>query len=57
MKEYKVSLSVKITDEILVEANNPIDAADIGKELFLDKLTGEEAIKLIEDNLVANEVE
>lgn len=56
-REYNVYVCAKITDEILVEAKNSIDAADIAKEIFLDELVGEQAINLIKLNLVVREVE
>ena len=57
VKEYNVYLTVKITDEILVEAKNSIEAIETAKELYLEDITGKQAINLIEDNLVVNEVE
>ena len=57
MKEYNIHLTAKITDEILAEARNSIEAIETAKELYLEDITREQAINLIELNLVANEVE
>jgi len=56
-REYNVYLCAKITDEILVKAKNRYEAEEIGKEVFLFNLTGEQAKELIEISLEAEEVE
>ena len=56
-REYNVYLCAKVTDELLVEAKNRYEAEDTAKEIFLDSLTGEQAINLIGLSLEAEEVE
>lgn len=55
--EYNVYLSAKITDEMLIEAKDRYEAETSAKELFLESLTGEQAINLITLSLEAEEVE
>ena len=56
-QEYNVYLCAAITDEILIEAKNRYEAETIAKDLFLESMTGEQAIELIKDSLEAEEVE
>ena len=56
-REYNVYLCAVITDEILVEAKNRYDAEELAKEMFLDNLTGEQAINLVKLSLEVEEVE
>jgi hypothetical protein len=56
-REYNVYLCAEIGDEILVEAKNSYEAETIAKELFLESMTGKQAISLIKDALEATEVE
>lgn len=56
-REYIVNLCAEIGDEILVEAKNSYEAGTIAKEVFLESMTGKQAISLIKDALEATEVE
>lgn len=56
-REYNVYLCAKITDEILVEAKNKYEAETTAKEMFLESLTGEQVINLIDLALEVEEVE
>jgi hypothetical protein len=56
-REYNVYLCAAITDEILVEAKNRYEAETTAKKIFLESMTGEQAIELIKDSLEAEKVE
>ena len=57
VREYIVLVCAYISDELLVEAKNTYEAETSAKELFLESMTGEQAINLIKDALEATEIE
>ena len=57
VKKWVVLVQAHIADEILVEAKNPIEAAEIGEELFLKSMTKDKVFELFKDSLEAVEIE
>ena len=56
-REYNVLVCAYISDELLIEAKSSEEAEDIAKEMFLESMTGEQAITLVRQSLEACEVE